>query len=184
MDGTNTVSLWVDGAFAIHNDTKSHTGAYMSLRIGAAYASSSKQKINMRSSTEAELVAADDSMPHIVWTRYFLEEQGYGMSNNIFYQEKHSTMLLEKNGRASSSKQTHHINIIYIFVTNRISAGEINVRYCPTLYMIGDYFTKPLQGSLFCNFRNNIIGITETDIPIYIRLSNLAWTARKTLKSK
>ena len=27
MDGTNTVSRWVDGEFAIHNDMKSHTGA-------------------------------------------------------------------------------------------------------------------------------------------------------------
>ena len=43
MDGTNTVSWWVDGAFAIHNETKSHTGDYMSLGIGAAYARSSKK---------------------------------------------------------------------------------------------------------------------------------------------
>ena len=72
MDGTNTVSWWVYGAFAIHNDMKSHIGAYMSLRIGSAYAISSKQKLNTRSSTEVELIAADDSMPQIVWTRNFL----------------------------------------------------------------------------------------------------------------
>ena len=45
---------------------KSHIVDYMSLGIGAAYASSSKQKLNIRSSTEAELVAADDSMPQVV----------------------------------------------------------------------------------------------------------------------
>ena len=76
IDDTNTVSWWVDGAFAVHNAMKSHTGAYMSLGIGAAYANSSKQKLNTRSSTEAELVGSDDSMPQIVWTQYFLEEQG------------------------------------------------------------------------------------------------------------
>ena len=53
LDGTNTLSWWVDGAFSIHNDMKSHTGDYMLLRIGAAYASSSKQKLNTRSSTKA-----------------------------------------------------------------------------------------------------------------------------------
>ena len=68
MDGTNTVSWWVDGEFAINNDMKSHTGAYMSLGIGAAYVSSSKQKLNTRSSTKANLVAAYDSMPQVVWT--------------------------------------------------------------------------------------------------------------------
>ena len=153
---------------------KSHTGAYMSIRIGAAYASSSKQKLNMRSSTEAELVAADDSMPSIVWTLYFLEEQGYGINEKILYQDNQSAMLLERNGRASSSKRTRHINIRYCFVTDRILAGELNVSYCPTLNMIGDYFTKPIQGSLFCKFRNTILGITETDIPRYIRLAKLA----------
>ena len=76
MDGTNTISWWVDGAFDIHNDMKIHTGAFMSVVIGAAYASSSKQKLNTRSSTKAELVAANDSMPQIVWNWYFLEEQG------------------------------------------------------------------------------------------------------------
>ena len=43
MDGTNTVSWWLDGASAIHNDMKIYTGAYMSLGIGAAYASLSKK---------------------------------------------------------------------------------------------------------------------------------------------
>ena len=93
-------------------------------------------------------------------------------------------MLLEKNGKASSSKRTRHINIRYYFVTDRISAGELNVSYCPTLDMIGDYFTKPLQGSLFRKFRNIILGITEADIPRYVRLARLAWTARQALKSK
>ena len=85
IDGTNTVSWWVDGAFPIHNDMKSHTGDYISLRIGAAHTSSSKQKLNTSSSTKAELVAAEYSMPQIVWTQYFLEEQGYGFNNNILY---------------------------------------------------------------------------------------------------
>ena len=59
MGGTNTVSWWVDEAFAIYNYMKSDAGAYMSLGIGAAYAISSKQKLNMRSSTEAELIVCN-----------------------------------------------------------------------------------------------------------------------------
>jgi hypothetical protein len=33
--------------------------------------------------------------------------------------------------------------------------------------MMGDYLTKPLQGSLFPKFRNTILGIIEEDIPTY-----------------
>ena len=33
--------------------------------------------------------------------------------------------------------------------------------------MVADFFTKPLQGILFINHRNTIIGITEADMPLY-----------------
>jgi hypothetical protein len=67
-------------------------------------------------------------------------------------------MLLENNGRASSSKRTRHINIRYFFITDRIAAGEVKIEYCPTGEMIADYFTKPLlQGSLFKKFRDMIM---------------------------
>ena len=93
-------------------------------------------------------------------------------------------MLLEENGRESSSKWTRQINIRYFSVTDRILAGEINISNCPTLNMIGDYFTKTLQGSLFRKFWNTILGITEADIPRYKRLAKLAWKAHQTLRSK
>jgi hypothetical protein len=97
---------------------------------------STKQKLNTRSSTESELVAVDDCMPAICWTRYFLESQVYGVFENILYQDNQSAILLEKNGKASSSKRTKHINIRYFFVTDRISNKELSVEWCPTKQMI------------------------------------------------
>jgi hypothetical protein len=35
-----------------------------------------KHKINMKSSTEAEIVGVDDSLGYILWARYFMIEQG------------------------------------------------------------------------------------------------------------
>jgi len=40
----------------------------------------------------------------------------------------------------------------------------MSVEYCPTEDIIGDYFTKSLQGS---QFRNAILGIDEIDITRY-----------------
>ena len=34
---------------------------------------SKKQNLNPKSLTEAELIGADDAIPHRLWTRYFLE---------------------------------------------------------------------------------------------------------------
>ena len=69
---------------------------------------------------------------------------------------------MEQNGQASSSKRTRHINIRYYFVTDRANCGEITIKHCPTVEMIGDFFTKPLQGGLFIKFRDLILN-TQTD---------------------
>jgi hypothetical protein len=143
---------------------KSHTGATLTLGQGAANSDSTKQKLNTRSSTEAELVGVDDEMSQVIWTRYFLTAQGYHVSDNTVYQDSQSAIKLAKNGKRSSGKRTRHINIRYFFVTDPIAAKELNVEYCPTLDMIADYFTKPLQGSQFHRFRNLILGIEEIDI--------------------
>ena len=104
-------------------------------------------------------MGANDFLPQVLWTRYFLEAQGYAVSENVLYQDNQSAILLEKNGRGSSSKRTRHINIRYFFITDRIAAGKLIVKYCPTEEMRADFFTKPLQGGLFRLFRDQILNI-------------------------
>jgi hypothetical protein len=156
-DSMHIVKWWVDGSFAVHHDMKSHTGATMSLGKGSIYSTSVRQRLNTKSSTEAELVGVDDVMPQVLWTRYFLEAQGYGVRDSKIYQDNQSAMLMEKNGKASSGKRTRHINIRYFFVADRVQSGEVSIEYCPTGEMLGDFFTKPLQGSQFRKFRNAIL---------------------------
>jgi hypothetical protein len=149
---------------AVHPDMKSHTGGMMTLGKTPVYGASTKQKLNTKSSTEAELVGINDLMPQVLWTRYFLEVQGYAVTNSIIYQDNQSAMLLEKNGRESSSKRTRHINICYFCVADQIAADEVKVEYCPTADMLGNFFTKPLQGSLFWKFRDLIININPDPV--------------------
>jgi hypothetical protein len=99
---------------------------------GFPIVSSTKQKLNTKSSTETEIVGADDFMPAICWTRYFMKAQGYGVRDNVLFQDNKSSILLEKNGKASSSKRTKHINIRYFFITDRVSDNEVSVVWCPT----------------------------------------------------
>lgn len=158
-DSFDQVQWWIDGAYAVHDDMKSHTGIFMSMGGGAMYSNSIKQKLNTKSSTEAELVAVDDAMSQLIWTRYFLHAQGYDLKPTTVHQDNQSAILLEKNGRRSSGKRTRHINIRYFFIADRCKAGEVEIKYCPTDDMIGDFFTKPLQGSKFKYFRNIIMGV-------------------------
>ena len=142
-----TVHWYPDAAFAVHADMKSHTGAIMTLGKGAVVTISGKQKINTRSSTESELVSADDIMSLALWTRLFLEAQGF-QSETTVHQDNTSTMLLETNGPASSSKRTRHLNIRLFFIKDCVDKNYLKVKYCPTEDMPGDYPSKPLQGAL------------------------------------
>lgn len=67
---------WVDAAYAVHPDMKSHTGGVMSLGIGGlVVCKSSKQKLNTKISTEAEFVGASNYLPNTIWVKMFLEAQ-------------------------------------------------------------------------------------------------------------
>jgi len=153
-DSTNVIKWWVDAAYAIHSDMRSHIGGTMSMGKAVIYGTSTRQKLSTKSLTEAKIIALSDVLQQVVWTRYFLEAQGYIMSDYIVYQDNQSAILLEKHGKASSSKRTRHINIRYFFVCDRIHNKELSVVYCPTLQMLADHFTKPLQGSQFQILRN------------------------------
>jgi hypothetical protein len=157
-DDPHVIKWFVDSAFAVHPDFKSHTGATMSYGGGAPQSISRKQKLNTRSSTEAELVGVDDASVMILWTKLFMEAQGYEIKKNVLYQDNKSTILLETNGKRSSGKRTRAFNIRYFFITDQIEKGNVSVEYCPTLDMIADFMSKPLQGQLFVKFKKMIMG--------------------------
>ena len=91
------VKWHIDASFAVHPDMKSHTGGAMTLGKGTVYGTSTRQKINTRSSTEAELVGVNDVAPQVLWTQYFLQAQGHDITNSTIYQEDNqSAILLEK----------------------------------------------------------------------------------------
>ena len=83
----------------------------MTLGKGTIQAMSSKQKLNTKSSTEAELVAVDDNPCHSLQTKYFLEAQGHPSEQIFLHQDNISAILLERNGRSSAGKSSQHINI-------------------------------------------------------------------------
>jgi hypothetical protein len=151
----------VDASYAVHPDMKSHTGATMSLGSECLYSMSSKQRLISRSSTESELIAVNDAMSKILWTRLFLQAQGYNMAETIIYQDNQSTMLLENNGKLSTGKKTKHIEIRFFFITDNIKKKHVRVEYCPTDKMVADFFTKPLQGSKFIRFKQTIMGMDQ-----------------------
>jgi hypothetical protein len=153
---------YVGAAFVVHPNMRGHSRGALTLGLGFPILSSGKQKLNTRSLTESELVGVDDLMSLIVWSRNFLKAQGCAVVDNILHQDNRSAILLEKNGKMSSGKRTKHIAICYFFVTDRIRAGEISPKWCPTGEMIADFLTKPLQRAMFWKFRDLLMGVVPT----------------------
>ena len=160
-DGLDTLTWWVDASYAVHWDSRSHTGMVMSLGLGAAMSGSWRQKLNTGSSTEAELVGIDDALKYIMWGLYFLQAQGHEITKNVLMQDNKSTILMATNGKFSCSKRTKHILNRYFMIKDKIGRGEIIIKYCPTGDMWADINTKALQGGLFYKMRARLMGVAE-----------------------
>jgi hypothetical protein len=91
-DSLNHLHTWVDASYAVHEDMKSHTGGVISMGTGGIVCKSTKQKLNTKSSTEAELVGATDYIPNTIWSKNFLEAQGHKITTNILEQDNVSSI--------------------------------------------------------------------------------------------
>jgi hypothetical protein len=118
-NGSGVLKWWVEASFVVHPNVRGHSGGGLLMGRGFPIVGAKKQRINTRSSTETEIVGANNFMPSTSWTRLFMEAQGYKVKDNILFQDNKSSILLKKNGKASSSKRTKHINIQHCFIVNR-----------------------------------------------------------------
>jgi hypothetical protein len=73
----------------------------------------------------------------ILWTKLFLEAQGYDVEKNIVYQDNKSAILFETNGKKSLGKRTHALNIRYFFIPDQVEKGNAQIEHCGTDNMVG-----------------------------------------------
>ena len=147
VESTEVPEWDIDASHAVHEDCKGQTGGGMTLGKGAAMAMSWKHKVNCRSSTEAEIVGLYDCLPNVLWCLYFMQAQGYGTKRARVNQDNNSAILLEVNGRASSSKRTKHLKNKYFYIKHCVDEGDIEIRKKDTNDMWCDMYTKPKTGT-------------------------------------
>ena len=76
-DNIHIIKWYVNSSYGVHPHFKSQTGGMVTLDNCAPITMSYKQKLSMCSSTDMELVAADDMSTLILWTKLFMEVQSY-----------------------------------------------------------------------------------------------------------
>jgi hypothetical protein len=141
-DSLSNIVWYVDASHQLHDNCKGHTGPILTFGRGATTSSSTQHKVPAKSSCKSKIIGLYDKLSDVLWTRQFLEAQGYKIKTNIVYQDN-----MAKNGYVSSSKWTKHIKATYFFVRRYHNAGKLDLQYCPTEQMWADVLTKPLQGA-------------------------------------
>ena len=53
-------------------------------------------------------------------------------------------------------------------MTDTVKDNELKILYCPSKEMIAEFYTKPLQGILFKEHINSLLGINEDDMTLYL----------------
>ena len=113
-DGLSIAKWHVDAAYAVHPDFRLHAGGICMLSENSAgiASASMKQKLNVRSSTKAEMVGVDDFLVKILWVHRFMQSQGVSLKNNLLQDNKSSILLCSKD-RGSLGKCSRTMNICY-----------------------------------------------------------------------
>ena len=108
-------------------------------------------------------------MDFVMWVKLCVEQQvlnlpiksiikKLGSQPSVLQQVNTSSIRLEANGKRPSKKRTRHINVRYFYITDKIKSGDVVVVCHPTGKLVGDFLTKPINGSSFKNHRNAIMG--------------------------
>jgi hypothetical protein len=147
--------VYADASFGIHIDGKSHSGICVTLGRGAIYSRSTKQKIVTRSSTEAELVAANDSSTILFALKQFISQLGF-QSSLVICQDNRSTIRLLTDTE-SIRLASKHINIKFFYLWEKYQNGELDIVHVPTEKMVADILTKPLLGMAFRQMRSLLL---------------------------
>ena len=140
------------------DDSKSISG-FANIFGGAAVSwGSRKQPTVALSSSEAEFIAATESVKDVKFLRMLLEELG-------FPQDKPTKVLEDNNGcifmskNQGQHKKAKHINYRMHFIKDAVKDGEVDLTYVGTKDQAADVLTKPLGAALFTKFRGMLMGL-------------------------
>ena len=142
VDKDDELVSYVDASYGVHDHGRSHTGGLITMGGGPVFTKSVKQKLNCKSSTEAELIALSDMLSPILWMRNLLESLGRKPSKVSVLEDNMSVIALVNKGRPTAER-TRHIRLRYFFISDYIKRGEVGISHCDTSSMLADGFTKP-----------------------------------------
>jgi peroxiredoxin family protein len=113
------------------------------------------------SSYEAEYVAANSVVCHLIWLRNMLKHLGFSQEDPIeIYIDNRSAIALAKN--PVYHERSKHIDTRHYFIREHTKNKEVKLISCKTNDQIADIFTKPLKGEILIRLKF-MLGMTSLD---------------------
>lgn len=155
-----SVRVMCDASYAVHADSKGHTGFYLALGSSLSYVHgrSGKQKMASTSSTDAEILALCEAVKMAVWMRGLLAELQITPLQPIqVAQDNMSAIYLVES--PSSPKRSRHLLTKIAYVKDMVLSGAVKVTHLGTKKMTADMLTKTLQGHDFHYHAGKMLGV-------------------------
>ncbi len=152
---------YVEAAFALHDDSKSHTGVVILLDNTMVYAASRKPKCVTKSPTEAELVGLTDNLGLIVLFHEFISFLvGKKVALPIAYQDSTSVVTLVTKG--GGVVRTKHLRVRMHLAKEQLEKKRLMIQHVKAEGMVADGASKPLEGEDYQNYHRVVQGISST----------------------
>ncbi|KAK9879752.1 hypothetical protein WA026_006815 [Henosepilachna vigintioctopunctata] len=155
-DDVETLKAYSDSDFAGDKMTrKSTTGYVVYYSNGPVSWSSRKQPVVELSSTEAEFIAAAESVKEVLYLKALFECMILRNINVTLNIDNQSAISIIKN--VQFNRRSKHIDVRFHFIHEKVNEGLITVKYLCTEDNIADIFTKALNSVKFSKHKNELV---------------------------
>jgi hypothetical protein len=151
------IVAYIDAAYAVHSDSKSHSGVAIYVGDTLAYVSSKKQKCMSKSPTEAELIALTDNLGLVELFKEFLEfVTQSNVSTPVVYQDCSAVVSLVTKGGGKT--RTKHLRARMNLAKEMVDEDRVDVIHIKAPEMKADGLTKPYDEGKHKPFARAILG--------------------------
>lgn len=149
--------VFSDADYAQDSKTRRSTSGVVCLYAGGAISwMSQKQRCVSLSTTEAELIAANEAGKTTIWLMKLFDDLDliHKASNPTIQCDNIATVRLIKNPEFHS--RTKHIDIRYLWLREKLEEGCLSVEFVSSVNQLADFLTKPCPRIKLANLMNRI----------------------------
>ena len=163
VSGGVLASVFTDSDYAGDADKARSTSGYVSF-IGSSCVnwSSRRQDVVAKSTTEAELIAANAGASDGTWMMHLLEELGYPQSSPFpLRMDNQSSIKVAKNPEHHGKMK--HLETKYYWIRDQVDLGKLEIQWVPSSENCADIFTKGLPKDLH-EFQCSLLGLRRHEL--------------------